>query len=275
MPHDRMLATRDTYTWIQKYIFPGGLLPSVEAIERAAWRAHRAADRPSATASAALRRDAAAAGGSGSTRGPTRSRALGFDETFRRMWTFYLAYSEAGFRAGYLDVSQLVLARSVTADDAPRRASPRSAGRPARRRAGGELPVRLRAWDGSEAGPAGRPGAAYQLAAGAAPAAVAARRARPGPGLRHRRARRRGRPGRRPAPRCGGTRPAAAPGPRSARVKRGRPRRCSRARLGLLGPRPADPAVAGAAQSGGRRTAGRATGPRSPTTTTCRTSSTR
>ena len=32
MPHDRMLATRDTYTWIQKYIFPGGLLPSTEAI---------------------------------------------------------------------------------------------------------------------------------------------------------------------------------------------------------------------------------------------------
>ena len=32
MPHDRMLATRHTYTWIQKYIFPGGLLPSVTAI---------------------------------------------------------------------------------------------------------------------------------------------------------------------------------------------------------------------------------------------------
>ena len=32
MPHDRMLASRNTYTWIQKYIFPGGLLPSAEAI---------------------------------------------------------------------------------------------------------------------------------------------------------------------------------------------------------------------------------------------------
>jgi cyclopropane-fatty-acyl-phospholipid synthase len=28
------------------------------------------------------------------------------------MWEFYLAYSEAGFRAGYLGVSQLALARS-------------------------------------------------------------------------------------------------------------------------------------------------------------------
>jgi cyclopropane-fatty-acyl-phospholipid synthase len=30
---------------------------------------------------------------------------------FNRMWTFYLCYSEAGFRAGYIDVSQLTLAR--------------------------------------------------------------------------------------------------------------------------------------------------------------------
>ena len=40
-----------------------------------------------------------------------RVDALGFDATFRRMWTFYLAYCEAGFRTGYLDVAQLVLAR--------------------------------------------------------------------------------------------------------------------------------------------------------------------
>jgi cyclopropane-fatty-acyl-phospholipid synthase len=38
-------------------------------------------------------------------------RDQGFDETFSRMWEFYLAYSEAGFRRGYLGVSQLQLAR--------------------------------------------------------------------------------------------------------------------------------------------------------------------
>ena len=37
--------------------------------------------------------------------------ALGFDPVFQRMWNLYLAYSEAGFRAGYLDVHQLVLER--------------------------------------------------------------------------------------------------------------------------------------------------------------------
>ena len=33
LEHHRMVATRDTYTWIHKYIFPGGMLPSVTAIE--------------------------------------------------------------------------------------------------------------------------------------------------------------------------------------------------------------------------------------------------
>ena len=40
-----------------------------------------------------------------------RIHAQGFDETFRRMWEFYLAYCEAGFRSGYLGVSQLQMTR--------------------------------------------------------------------------------------------------------------------------------------------------------------------
>jgi len=36
---------------------------------------------------------------------------LGFDEVFHRMWIFYLAYSEAGFRSGYLNVRQFILER--------------------------------------------------------------------------------------------------------------------------------------------------------------------
>lgn len=37
--------------------------------------------------------------------------ALGFDERFVRMWRYYLAYCEGGFRAGRADVRQIVLAR--------------------------------------------------------------------------------------------------------------------------------------------------------------------
>jgi len=40
-----------------------------------------------------------------------RIEALGFDETFRRKWEFYLAYCEAGFAAGYLDVAQIRMER--------------------------------------------------------------------------------------------------------------------------------------------------------------------
>jgi cyclopropane-fatty-acyl-phospholipid synthase len=35
MRHDRMMRTSITYTWIDKYILPGGLIPSVEAMEDA------------------------------------------------------------------------------------------------------------------------------------------------------------------------------------------------------------------------------------------------
>jgi cyclopropane-fatty-acyl-phospholipid synthase len=105
-----VLATRDTYTWIRKYIFPGGQLASVEAIDRTikAHTALRISDRYSFGRHYAetLRRWRA--------RFEEQAHAvaaLGFDETFRRMWSLYLAYSEAGFRTGYLDVAQVTLTK--------------------------------------------------------------------------------------------------------------------------------------------------------------------
>ena len=32
---------------------------------------------------------------------------LGFDDRFRRMWEYYLAYCEGGFRADLIDVAQV------------------------------------------------------------------------------------------------------------------------------------------------------------------------
>ena len=40
------------------------------------------------------------------------SRLAGFDERFRRLWRFYLAYCEAGFRSRRTDVVQLALAKA-------------------------------------------------------------------------------------------------------------------------------------------------------------------
>ncbi|MAW87489.1 MAG: SAM-dependent methyltransferase [Phyllobacteriaceae bacterium] len=92
--------------FIQRYVFPGGMLPSPTELVRqgkaagldyiherlfpqdyartlAEWRErfHRAWDRIA---------------------------PLGFDLRFRRLWEFYLHYCEAGFRSEYIDVRQVV-----------------------------------------------------------------------------------------------------------------------------------------------------------------------
>jgi cyclopropane-fatty-acyl-phospholipid synthase len=110
MPHDRMLATRNTYTWINKYIFPGGFLPSVQVIEEitTAHTGLRVVDNlsmgPSYAQTLRLWDEAFAAASA-------RVLELGFDETFLRMWHFYLDYSRAGFASGYIDVNQLTMTR--------------------------------------------------------------------------------------------------------------------------------------------------------------------
>ncbi|MEE4545805.1 cyclopropane-fatty-acyl-phospholipid synthase family protein [Streptomyces sp. V4-01] len=107
MAHDRMLATARTHTWIDKYVFPGGLIPSMTALEGAAAGhglrvTQDSAFGPHYAETLRIWRERFAGRAE-------EVRALGFDDVFRRMWEFYLAYAEAGFRAGYLDVRQLLL----------------------------------------------------------------------------------------------------------------------------------------------------------------------
>ncbi len=108
MPHDRMLATVNSHTFITKYIFPGGFLPSTRVIEEIVSDQTdlRVADRldfGQHYAETLSQWDAAFLAGR------DRVLELGFDETFIRMWHFYLAYSQAGFASGYIDVNQFVL----------------------------------------------------------------------------------------------------------------------------------------------------------------------
>ncbi|MFJ6636522.1 class I SAM-dependent methyltransferase [Streptomyces sp. NPDC091376] len=107
MPHERMLATARTHTWISKYVFPGGLIPSPDAISR-----------ESAAAGLSITHDTGFGDHYAETLRIWRERfvqrsaevdALRFDPVFRRMWELYLAYSEAGFRSHYLDVRQFRL----------------------------------------------------------------------------------------------------------------------------------------------------------------------
>jgi cyclopropane-fatty-acyl-phospholipid synthase len=105
MDHERMLASATSYTWIHKYIFPGGLIPSTQAVERGmaentGLKLHGVREFGQDYAhTLRLWREKF-------TQRWSKVADLGFDEIFRRMWEFYLAYSEAGFRSGYLKVHQ-------------------------------------------------------------------------------------------------------------------------------------------------------------------------
>ncbi|MCX8114003.1 MAG: class I SAM-dependent methyltransferase, partial [Burkholderiaceae bacterium] len=95
--------------FIQQYIFPGGMLPSPRAFEEHAARAGL-----EIVARLPFGRDYAITLASWRTRFTARLeavRALGFDERFVRLWTFYLAYCEAAFAEGNTDVIQYTLRR--------------------------------------------------------------------------------------------------------------------------------------------------------------------
>jgi cyclopropane-fatty-acyl-phospholipid synthase len=109
---DRLFATyRRTADYIQRHIFPGGMLASPSRLreEIAAaglgWRHDRwfGADYAETLARwhAAFQ-----------TSWPAIKRLPGgFDPRFKRLWEYYLAYCETGFRAGWTDVGQVILAR--------------------------------------------------------------------------------------------------------------------------------------------------------------------
>ena len=88
--------------FIQRYIFPGGMLPTPGLMERHArasglsFESVRTFGASYAITAAEWRRRFNAAW--------PGIRALGFDERFRRMWDYYLAYCEAGFERGTVTV---------------------------------------------------------------------------------------------------------------------------------------------------------------------------
>jgi cyclopropane fatty-acyl-phospholipid synthase-like methyltransferase/DUF1365 family protein len=108
MPHERMLTARRWHSWINEYVFPGGQVLSVPAIEHQVLAntglritaRRRLGEHYARTLRCWRERFLAADLG-----------ALGFEDGFRRLWEFYLSYTEAGFASGYLDVWQFRLER--------------------------------------------------------------------------------------------------------------------------------------------------------------------
>lgn len=101
---------RSKADFIQRYIFPGGMLPTPSLIGRHAADAGLVIDRvetfgPSYARTLREWRDRF------ETAWP-RIAELGFDESFRRKWRYYLAYCEAGFLEGAIDVGIYRLRRT-------------------------------------------------------------------------------------------------------------------------------------------------------------------
>ena len=97
--------------WIQTYIFPGGLCPSLAVLERATSRTRllvRSVTDIAPSYVLTLR--------SWRERFMARTdavRALGFDDRFIRMWEYYLALSEAGFATGISQDLQIVFEKGA------------------------------------------------------------------------------------------------------------------------------------------------------------------
>jgi cyclopropane-fatty-acyl-phospholipid synthase len=111
VPEQRWDRYRRTPDWIERYIFPGCLIPSLEALTHAAARdsrlgvyavteigEHYAETLRCWRANVLERID--------------EVRGLGYDRRFERTWDFYLAFCEAGFRMRVLRDAQLLLARA-------------------------------------------------------------------------------------------------------------------------------------------------------------------
>ena len=109
MTEDRYSAYERGADFIQRHIFPGGMLPSDSVMRQQ-------------IATAGLRLDGVRTFGDSYARTLAdwqarfqrawpRLRPMGFDESFKRKWEYYLSYCEAGFRAGALDVGLYCLHR--------------------------------------------------------------------------------------------------------------------------------------------------------------------
>jgi cyclopropane-fatty-acyl-phospholipid synthase len=110
IPDQRYAGYRRNPDWIQKHIFPGGMLPSLTALARAMTRASTLTvehlDNIGVHYAETLRRWRAACEAK-----TDDLAAMGYDAVFQRKWIYYLCYCEAGFQTRFTNDLHLVLAR--------------------------------------------------------------------------------------------------------------------------------------------------------------------
>jgi cyclopropane-fatty-acyl-phospholipid synthase len=97
--------------FIQRHIFPGGMLPSPSTLKHQvasaglSWQHNLTFGLDYARTLQHWRHHFQAAW--------PKIKHLGFDEQFRLLWKYYLSYCEAGFRAGNIDVAQITIERPM------------------------------------------------------------------------------------------------------------------------------------------------------------------
>ena len=98
---ERYRANED---FIQKYIFPGGFLPSINFMEKLIKKNNLKLDKVNtysddyARTLASWRKNFLSVW--------KKISPLGFDDYFKRMWEFYLSYCEAGFKSRNINLIQ-------------------------------------------------------------------------------------------------------------------------------------------------------------------------
>jgi len=108
IPHERYHAYRRRVEWIQKYIFPGGMLPSKEILEENIHR-HTRLKVVEVNAIGAHYAPTLAAWRDNLLAHREEIAAMGFTPRDLRMWEYYFSYTEAGFATGIIDNIHLVL----------------------------------------------------------------------------------------------------------------------------------------------------------------------
>jgi cyclopropane-fatty-acyl-phospholipid synthase len=103
VPDERYEQLRTGFDFIQKHIFPGSLLLSVERVNRLMYQAGRWQLRQMEDLGEDYARTLAC-WQERFTTAETSVRALGFDDRFQRLWHYYLAYCRAGFALRHISV---------------------------------------------------------------------------------------------------------------------------------------------------------------------------
>lgn len=109
--NNRFHSYRKSTDFIQRYIFPGGFLPSPEALQAALDRNNFTLDKTHFFGASYAH--TCALWNKQFQHAWPEVEALGYSTNFKRMWEYYLSYCEAGFKAGCVDVGLFKITKTA------------------------------------------------------------------------------------------------------------------------------------------------------------------